>query len=195
MRSTQAERSWSSFYEGRHGGDYLDYVKSRYAIHIEAISSRLETGDMVLEIGAGTATITRSVIDKLSKSEDVEFVASDIDDHMRRSCSLRLMGTNARVVDHDARMPFPTYADVVHSHGLLEHFGDDTIRSIIAAHRCARAQIHYVPGKYPKPSFGDERLMTAGEWQQICNPSEIVHFNGGLDFLLIFERTNQSKDK
>jgi hypothetical protein len=43
-------------------------------------------------------------------------------------------------------------------------------------------QVHYVPGLYPAPTFGDERLMSVAEWWDICNPSQIITFNDGLDY-------------
>jgi hypothetical protein len=77
---------------------------------------------------------------------------------------------------------------VVHSHGMLEHFDDHTIRDVIRAHSHARVQVHYVPGLYDEPTFGDERLMPAESWMDICAPNQIIKFNDGLDYALIFER-------
>lgn len=50
------------------------------------------------------------------------------------------------------------------------------------------AQVHYVPGLYAEPSFGDERLMSVDAWWKICQPDQIITFNGGLDYALVFER-------
>lgn len=179
-------RSWSAFYRGRMDDGYLNYVKERYAAFLSEISRRIQDGDRVLELGSGTATITRSLID----CEDViaDFVASDIDPEMRSMSTLRLMGTSGIVCAQEARQASPRYNDIVHSHGLLEHFCDHDIRTIISKHKCARAQIHYVPGLYPFPTYGDERLMSVEDWRRICNPTEIITFNEGLDYILIWER-------
>jgi SAM-dependent methyltransferase len=178
--------SWASFYAGR-GDDYLAYVKTRYRPMIDVMASAIETGDTILEIGAGTGTITKALIDELQSPHLYDFIATDIDAQMRSKASLRLASTSASVREHDARQPTPFYADIVHSHGMLEHFDDDTIRQVIEVHRAARWQFHYVPGLYPSPSFGDERLMSASQWVDICEPTSITHFNDGLDYLLVFD--------
>lgn len=52
----------------------------------------------------------------------------------------------------------------------------------------ARVQVHYVPGLYEKPTFGDERLLPVQAWWEIAKPDQIITFNGGLDYALVFER-------
>jgi len=39
--------------------------------------------------------------------------------------------------------------------------------------------VHYVPGEYDEPSFGDERLMSASQWREILKdyPVEVSQFN------------------
>lgn len=180
------DRSWPAFYRSRMDDGYLNYVKDRYRRFITEISRRIDNADRVLELGAGTATITRSLIDEVKSTAD--FIASDINPEMRRMSTFRLMGTSAVVCEQDAKKPSLCYNDIVHSHGLLEHFSDQEIRQIIREHKCARAQIHYVPGLYPYPTYGDERLMSVDEWRRICNPTEIITFNDGLDYILIWDR-------
>lgn len=107
---------------------------------------------------------------------------------MRRILARRFHKSNVSVIALDARRVPTVFADVVHSHGMLEHFDDHTIRDVILAHSHARVQVHYVPGLYDEPTFGDERLLPAEAWMDICAPDRIVKFNGGLDYALIFER-------
>lgn len=78
------------------------------------------------------------------------------------------------------------WGEVGHSHGVLEHFNDVEIRDIIKLQREQyETLIHYVPSYlYRTPSFGDERLMTPENWQEICQPDEIIEFNGGYDLIL-----------
>lgn len=179
--------AWATFYEGRHGDDYLSYVKERYAPFISEISNRIQLGDTVLELGAGTGTITAALHEQYAM-HPVSFIASDKDVDMRRILRRRLLKTKVSVIALDAKRVPTHYADVVHSHGMLEHFDDHTIRDVILAHSHARVQVHYVPGLYDEPTFGDERLLPAEAWMDICAPNQIIKFNDGLDYALIFER-------
>lgn len=179
---------WKSFYEGREGNDYLQYVKKRYAPYIDAIQSRIELFDLVLELGTGTGTITHALCDDKDWSQHrPRIAASDIDDDMITIARNRLNGCDVAVFKLDAKATIGPRADVVHSHGMLEHFDDDTINLIISNYRSARVQVHYVTGLYDAPTFGDERLMSVDDWWRICKPSQIITFNEGLDYALIFE--------
>lgn len=178
--------AWKAFYDGREGHDYLNYVKERYKPFIEAVVSRIAPTDMVLELGTGTGTITKAVVDASLQGPRLRFCATDIDPEMVGIARQRLVSDDVAVFKMDALQP--CYANVVHSHGMLEHFDDDTIRSVIEAHSHARVQVHYVPGEYEFPTFGDERLLPVKAWWDICKPDQIITFNGGLDYALVFER-------
>lgn len=184
---TQTKSAWASFYAGREGNDYLSYVKDRYHPFISEIANRIRLGDTVLELGAGTGTITKALHEYYAM-HPVSFIASDVDADMRRILTRRFHKTNVSVIALDARRVPTVFADVVHSHGMLEHFDDHTIRDVIQAHRHASVQVHYVPGLYDEPTFGDERLLPAEAWEDICAPDQIIKFNDGLDYALIFER-------
>jgi SAM-dependent methyltransferase len=175
---------WATFYEGREGASYLDYVKQRYEPFIAAISTRIRYDDTVLEIGAGTGTITRAL---QWRGRKARFCASDIDPEMVDRTKERLKEFAAVSVYRENAFLGGTRADVVHSHGMLEHFCDDNIRQVIDNYRHAHTQVHYVPGLYDKPTFGDERLMSVDAWWKICKPSQIITFNDGLDYALVFE--------
>jgi SAM-dependent methyltransferase len=180
---------WATFYEGREGTSYLDYVKQRYAPYVEAIRNRLDEDDLVLELGTGTGTITKAIVDRLGVDAScMRFAATDIDPEMVDIAKCRLNADDVSVYREDAiGTMFPTRGDIVHSHGMLEHFDDATIRLVIDNYRHARAQVHYVPGLYAAPTFGDERLMSVDAWWKICKPSQIITFNDGLDYALVFE--------
>jgi SAM-dependent methyltransferase len=179
---------WKSFYAGREGHDYLQYAKKRYAPFINAINSRIRRQDLVMEIGCGTGTITKALVGPDVVVGRVEYCASDIDPEMVGVAKSRLAQDNVTVFQRSAIDPLSARADVVHSHGMLEHFNDETIREVIRVHKSARVQVHYVPGLYDEPTFGDERLMSVQAWWDICQPSQIITFNGGLDYALVFER-------
>lgn len=182
---------WATFYEGREGASYRDYVKDRYAPFIDAIDSRINHNELVLELGAGTGTIT-SILADYDQKHNVKFAATDLDPVMVDLSRNRMQGLGLDVACYqmDALGRFVSKADVVHSHGMLEHFDDDTIFQIITHHRSAYVQVHYVPGLYDKPTFGDERLMSVDAWWKICKPagcSQIITFNYGLDYALIID--------
>jgi trans-aconitate methyltransferase len=183
--------AWKNFYAGREGHDYRMYVQKRYAPFIEAIASRINYLDLVLELGTGTGTIT-SLLADYHCDDTSKFAATDIDDEMVQIAKERMDDLNladVQVYREDALSHlFPTRAEVVHSHGMLEHFDDHTIRKIIDNYRHARVQVHYVPGLYGEPTFGDERLLPVQAWWDICKPDQIITFNEGLDYALIFEK-------
>lgn len=181
---------WANFYEGREGHEYREYVSKRYATYIEAIRQRIRTNDLVMEIGCGTGTITSLLADR--ECGQARYVATDIDYQMVEITKKRMktLGLDdVGVYQRDALdWKHGTLADVVHSHGMLEHFSDDRIRYVIERFRKhAHTQVHYVPGRYPAPTFGDERLMSVSAWWKICKPSQIITFNDGLDYALVFE--------
>ncbi|WP_368508108.1 class I SAM-dependent methyltransferase [Bradyrhizobium lupini] len=177
---------WATFYEGRANASYLEYAKQRYRVFIDAICSRITAGDTVLELGAGTGTITAALEPII---ELATLVATDIDPDQLATMSKRFEDTDILVQRLDATSGHAvTSADVVHSHGMLEHFDDETIRKVIDSYRgIAHSQVHYVPGLYPKPTFGDERLMPVERWWDIVKPSQIITFNDGLDYALVIE--------
>lgn len=177
---------WAKFYTGRDNASYLAYAKERYRPFISAVASHILPGDFVLELGAGVGTITKALVDMASWPSDIAFAATDTDKDQLERLARRFEGSHVLTSQLDAKA-LECCADVVHSHGMLEHFNDDDIRQVIDAHRDARAQVHYVPGLYERPTFGDERLMSVDQWWKICKPSEIITFNEGLDYALVFE--------
>jgi cyclopropane fatty-acyl-phospholipid synthase-like methyltransferase len=176
---------WAQFYAGRADASYLEYAKQRYAPFIEAIRSRITAGDVVLELGAGVGTITAALF---GVDEFATLVATDNDPDQLAALRKRFDETDVLVARRDATGGISGPADIVHSHGLLEHFDDETIRKVVDTYRgVARAQVHYVPGCYPTPTFGDERLMPVSRWWEIVKPSQIITFNDGLDYALVIE--------
>ena len=152
----------------------------------------MKTGDRVIEVGCGLATITAILAEHTDAVRNEKFigyrcydVSPDMVEYARQN-----LPEGYPVELGDARMPTHRLPDIVHSHGLLEHFSDADIRKIIDAERRdgARSAIHYVPShKYKTPSFGDERLMTAQQWEAICRPKYIVEFNDGYDYCLVWD--------
>lgn len=176
--------AWRDFYRGREGDDYLEYVKKRYRPFIDAIDTHLEYDDTVVEQGCGTGTITKILMDWNRRQS---YILADPDSEMLAVAGNRC--PEAIRVQRYAHEPLGLVSPhIVHSHGVLEHLSDRMIRHVIWMNNAAKWQFHYVPGLYPAPSFGDERLMSVDQWNTICKPHEIVTFNDGLDYMLVFKR-------
>ena len=94
----------------------------------------------------------------------------------------------------DIRNPMPlelyTEYNIIHSHGVLEHFEDHEIHEILHYQKAiSPLLIHYVPSdKYTYKSFGDERLLSKEYWKENFNPTEIIEFNSGYDLILKWRR-------
>jgi trans-aconitate methyltransferase len=186
---------WADFYRTRDPERYLQYAKRRYEPFLAIIRAFIRPGDVVLEAGCGMGTITRALIEGGAPAK--QFIMVDrcpemlgMAAHSTRHCAedkVRLYDCSIFDVSVDKRIG--GRADVVFSHGVLEHYGDHDINAAILEQEYLhpRALVHYVPGeRYSAPSFGDERLMPAWKWQEICEPCAIVPFNEGFDYALVW---------
>lgn len=80
--------------------------------------------------------------------------------------------------------------DTIHSHGVLEHFDQEDVKTIIKNQlAAAEVLVHYVPGnKHKTPSFGDERLLSLDEWKKMVRPTHAFAFNDDHDYVLIWNK-------
>lgn len=187
--------SWFNFYKNRVNSSYLEYAEKRYSTMIDFIVSYLPEKDgTAVEAGCGIGTISRLV---KKRNKDTFILGFDNCEHM-----LKLANANVQEDIWLLKRDILTYtgpalwdkvsedkrSDVAYSHGVLEHFTDDEIRTIISNQKqYAKNIVHYVPSsKYKVLSFGDERLMSSEEWTEICSPKEIIKFNDDYDLLLIW---------
>lgn len=182
-----APRSWAEYYQNRINPEYRAYFRKRYKPFVDRVRDMLKPHDTVVELGAGAANTTYWVY---GTQPHLKHVLIDKDEEMLDLAQENIAPYLAHAVCEDVTKGRHTRADVVHSHGLLEHMSDSEIRRTVGAYlRPFTPQIHYVPSnKYTTPSFGDERLMSVANWRQICAPDEIVEFNDGYDLMLIWRR-------
>jgi SAM-dependent methyltransferase len=185
-------RSWPEFYAGRlEGTRYADYFKKRYAPFLDAIIGHVTNGDRLAEVGCGMASTTRALRDKCGIFSG--YHCYDIDPEMvaMARANLDAVHNSAPVDIADARLSIGCWPDIIHSHGLLEHFDDKDIQAILDAGRASgnpRRMIHYVPGDgYKVPSRGDERLLPLEFWRDTFKPTTTATFNSGLDYILEWE--------
>ena len=131
---------------------------------------RLAETKTVIEWGFGTGY---SSIFLANKGFNV--VSYDIDPECvvfaKEAAKAKLIsGSVLKFIDNVNAMP--SKADVVFSQGLLEHFPDDQIVAILMEQAMfGRYTIFSVPSdQYPWSDFGDERLMTLKQWEDILSP-------------------------
>lgn len=183
-------KSWYEIYRERMNEKYVQHVAYKYAPFLGEI---YRTGGRAFtEIGCGAGTITRVLREMLQDTEK----AHDLIDSCPNMLGLAIQNNpvfNCRFRCADVRTTLLRSTDVVHSHGLLEHFNDENIKMIVeSAWTGASVQIHYVPGaKYTVPSRGDERLMEPDQWEDILKRvgrTSISTFNEDHDIIIRVER-------
>jgi predicted RNA methylase len=180
-----ATSEWLDFYKHRDPDRYYNYAIKRYSPFICAIAKATWGGAIVLEVGSGMGTITRVLKNYSTGTE--HFLCTDVNPEMV-ALTRKNVPRDVHCYQHDMREP-ARYVDIIHGHGVLEHMGDADIRCSIEAHRQSGASyaFHYVPSdRYDEPSFGDERLLSAHEWQQLAAPSQIIPFNNDFDLCMIW---------
>lgn len=165
---------WLDFYKNRLNDGYLNYVKNRYAPFILEVNRFIKVDSISLELGAGIGTISLLI-------ENCVKVVSDNDADILTVLHKRFN----KVMKLDCRKPSNIPATIVHSHGVLEHMNDSDICKVINNNKHTY-QVHYVPGLYDKPSFGDERLLPLDYWYKLVKPDCYSTFNEGLDYMLTF---------
>jgi len=160
--------NWYNFYYERMNDRYRDHIASRYWDFIDYIIENSRGAEKIHEAGCGAANISRIV----SKFTNAKLVLTDKCPQMLNLAKQNMKETEGyeTALVNLLNDTCPD-SDVVYSHGVLEHFDDEQIRTIVENQlKSAKTVIHYVPSaKYSSPSFGDERLMTVDKWKEICN--------------------------
>ena len=175
--------TWYDFYKHRVNISYLLHVETKYAVFIDAIMKMLKPNDLVLEAGCGIGNISKILYQRLPTCN---YLLYDNSHKILDLCKDNI-GTNVGVTYYNILKELPDVKiDLIHSHGVLEHFNDKEIITIIKNQlKVSDTLLHYVPSnKYKSPSFGDERLLSKEGWKALINPNEIIEFNNGYDLIL-----------
>lgn len=197
MVRNEPRSEWYNYYKNRQNDRYRKHIETKYADFIDYIINSIPNKGKepihLHEAGCGAGNVSLAVYKKLRKDAmNFHITMSDKCKDMLELAHENLEVSYKAVLDvtYD-KLP---EADVVFSHGVLEHFDDETIVKIISNQLfTADKVIHYVPSnKYEKPSFGDERLLTVEQWQEICNPTSIIEFNDGLDLILTWDMSKMN---
>jgi hypothetical protein len=163
----------------------MKYILERYQPFLLEILS--DDPLRLLEEACGVGTISKCL---LAIDPGVEPVLSDnCPDQIRLAyANTGLKPTQSCIIQGSD----DNHADVVYGHGILEHFSDADIETIINRQwKMASKVVHYVPtSKYKTPSFGDERLLPVSYWLSF-QPTRHFTFNDGYDLCLIWENQDE----
>lgn len=182
-------KTWFEIYSERMNKRYTDHLANKYSTFLEILHS--VKANHATEIGCGAGNITR-ILREMTTYSKANYTLIDncpkmlslaIQNNPVHSC--KFMCANILDVSQES--------DLIHSHGVLEHFRDEDIQLIIEMGlEAAPVQIHYVPGaKYKVPSRGDERLLEPDQWEHILRRYRKVSvstFNDDFDIMLEIQR-------
>lgn len=195
LNKSNESQSWYDFYKDRvNNTEYFDYFCNKYNPFLNMIQDMVDNNiHPIAEFGCGTANTTKALKYMMPRNS---YVCYDKDSKMlhlaRENLSDRLSNVLIHYWDVLDEMPVRHY-QLVHTHGLLEHFDDDQIRKIFKNFTYVTdKQVHYIPLKgYEEPSYGDKRLLDIADWYKILRefkPS-IRRFNGTKDGIITWNNT------
>lgn len=172
VKNYNMNTDWYTFYANRINSTYQDYFNQQYAPFIEVIQ-QVRGMKVIQELGCGIGSVSKAV--------GGNFKGFDIDPLM-----VKLANQNTNTFNFHTQSIFEAEFDplaVKVTHGVLEHFTDHEIVSILE--RCENS-VHYVPlDKWETPSFGDERLLPYQYWLDLTTPKMWVLFNDDKDLLFV----------
>lgn len=172
------KNQWSEFYKDRVNSTYQEYFNKRYHVMIETI--RGFKANFIREEGVGIGSITKA-LPEIECCFGFDLLQSMVD--LAKSNN----PTRTFYKDNIINTKHKFHAELAITHGVLEHFTDDQIKSIFLRYKKENIQsIHYVPLiGYKEPSFGDERLLPYQYWLNLIKPTDYFLFNNDCDLLLI----------
>lgn len=191
------DKTWAEYYQNRvNSPEYIVYFVKKYRPFltkiVELMPDRIHG---VAEFGCGIATTS-----KILRHRYTQLYGYDICDEMIQ-LALENVGHDHNLLIHKwditKKFPQPRRYDLIHSHGVLEHFSDVEIETIFY-HQTSYTDhiVHYVPSiGYDKPSFGDERLMPLEKWKEILSAwnVELEYFNQKQDLLISWKKQPVTK--
>lgn len=187
-------RMWAEIYarEIEMAGGYEEYLRIKVQEKkplLQRIVRYTRPHGRILEAGCGTG-----VLSSYLSNCGFRAIAIDIDEEMleiaRRisencSCRPTFERRNLFALDYP-----PDFFDVVFSHGVLEHFSDEDIITILNTELyISQTVIISIPSNYFREEdrmFGDERFLSCARWERLISqtPSRIIekfgfHFQSG----------------
>ena len=129
----------------------------------------------LLEVGTGSGamSIFFSWLGRTVTAIDLE---SDVISKAEQEAA-HFHGQVAFAVADAFHLPYPDHSfDLAFHQGLLEHFADDQIHQLLNEQlRVAKQVVFSVPNQYyPRKDYGNERLMSRTQWENILSPYRIL---------------------
>ena len=182
-KNDNQNQNWFKFYSERVNSDkYESYFRRKYGTFLNIINPLLNIG-LVKEEGIGIGSVTKALGTSNTYGTDICY-------KMLSLCAVNLSGSIDLWKEDilSSNKIFKPNTVAVVTHGVLEHFSDKQIKSILSTYKDqVSLSIHYVPtDRYEKPSFGDERLLSPDYWKHTFKPLSIVTDNDEKDLYLIF---------
>jgi hypothetical protein len=181
MNKEKNQSSWFEFYFNRVGSaGYEKHFREKYALLISLVKSFSLCG-LIKEEGIGIGSVAKAVGGPI--------YGSDICPKMLELCKINNPNINVWKEDIKGEKRFLLGTHSVVTHGVLEHFSDKDIISILDTYKGrVNFSLHYVPtDQYKEPSFGDERLLSVSYWVSKFKPFHHLTENQGKDLYLIFK--------
>ncbi len=179
---------WGQMYQSRVGNSYPAYCRRQYLPFLSLIRQHIIGRCTIREEGCGVGTITK-ILAQDCDHEKVKFFAFDYDETQVSHTRANLNSLPFDVtVYQGSHFDHHGCVDVIHAHGVLEHFSDEEIRQVLMRQADeARVVIHYVPLEgWVSGSYGDERLLPLSHWVDAFTPDYYETFNGGRDVALMW---------
>ena len=159
---------WESYWHRHPHSDESYSTGERLAREI--LADGAVAGATVLEVGAGSGRDTLGLVRAGACGVVLDYSPASLALVRARA---RSQGLAVQLVRADAlATPFRDGAFAVVFHqGLLEHFSDEAIYKLLDEQlRVAKFVVLSVPNNlYPKQDFGDERLMSKEEWENLLS--------------------------
>lgn len=176
-------KTWYDFYKNKCNESYYNYICVQYKDFINEIYNNMKPFMNIGEFGCGIGNITKVL---MCVQPNNNYTLIDNSNLILDLVEQHLDTLHINIDCWDILNKYPAKFDLIHSHGVLEHFEDYEIHKILENQKSiAPLLIHYVPSnKYEYKSFGDERLLSKEEWKEKFSPSEIIEFNDGYDLIL-----------
>lgn len=165
--------TWSNYYDRALTVD--DMLGNLYGQRHYLSTIMEQRPKKLLEIGSGTGamSIFLSWLGVDVTSVDIEPAVTE----QARVANSEMNGTAKFEVGDGFHLAYPDDSfDAVFHQGLFEHFSNEDIQAMVREQlRVAPKLIVSVPNHlYPKQDYGNERLMTKKQWEQIFSPFKIT---------------------